>query len=76
MASIVVRGLDDALKQQLVDMAARNGRSMEAEVRRIIAEAVQRPHIGLALMYAAQEAGGVDHLHVPERTDSARAATF
>lgn len=49
---------------------------MEAEIRAILTEAVRRPHIGLALMRAAQEAGGIDDLPVPERTDIARAADF
>ncbi len=39
-------------------------------------EVARDPHIGLALMRAAQEAGGIDHLPVPERKDIARTADF
>lgn len=44
---------------------------MEAEARDILTKATRRPHIGLALMQAAQESGGVDDLPVRERTDVA-----
>ena len=74
MASIVVRGLDDSVKQQLVAQAKEHGRSMEAEVRDILTKATRRPHIGLALLRAAQETGGVEDLPLPERTDVARVA--
>jgi phosphopantothenoylcysteine decarboxylase / phosphopantothenate---cysteine ligase len=39
MASITIRGLDDALKQRLRLRAAHNGRSMEEEVRTILGAA-------------------------------------
>jgi len=39
MASITIRGLDDALKRRLRLRAARSGRSMEDEVRTILGEA-------------------------------------
>ncbi|MBE3000178.1 Arc family DNA-binding protein [Nocardiopsis sp. HNM0947] len=76
MASIIVRGLDEAVKEQLAAQAAEHGRSMEAEVRDILTKATCRPHIGLALMRAAQDVGGVDDLPVPERNDDARAVEF
>jgi plasmid stability protein len=76
MASIIVRGLDESVKEQLAAQAKRNGRSMEAEARDILTRAARRPHIGIALMYAAQQAGGVDDLVIPERDDIARAADF
>ena len=76
MASVVVRGLDDSVKKQLAAQAKEHGRSMEAEIREILTRAARRPHIGLALMQAAQEAGGVDNLPVPERSDVARAVDF
>jgi antitoxin FitA len=76
MTSIVVRGLDEAVKKQLAIQAKEHGRSMEAEVRDILTRAARRPHIGLALMRAAQEAGGVDDLPIPERSDTARAIDF
>ncbi len=76
MSSIIVRGLDDTVKEQLVAQAKRHGRSMEAEVRDILTRAVRRPNIGIALMRAAQSVDGVDGLPVPERSDPARAVDF
>ena len=76
MASIVVRGLDDSVKQQLADQAKSHGRSMEAEVRDILTKAARRPHIGIALMQAARDVGGVEDLPIPARDDIARAADF
>lgn len=76
MASIVVRGLDESVKQQLATQAKEHGRSMEAEVQDILTRSAQRPHIGLALMQAASEVGGIDDLPIPQRTDPARAVDF
>ncbi|MFP3944179.1 MAG: FitA-like ribbon-helix-helix domain-containing protein [Alphaproteobacteria bacterium] len=41
MASITVRNLDEATKAELRVRAARNGRSMEEEVRSILRQAVK-----------------------------------
>lgn len=76
MTSIIVRGLDEAVKKQLAAQAKQHGRSMEAEVRDILTKAARRPHIGLALMQAAQEVGGIEDLPVPERNDVARWVDF
>lgn len=76
MSSIIVRGLDDAVKQQLAAQAKEHGRSMEAEVRAILTTAARRPHIGLALLAAAQDVGGAESLQIPERDDVARAVDF
>lgn len=76
MSSIIVRNLDEAVKKQLASQAKEHGRSMEAEVRDILTRAVQRPHIGMALLAAAQELGGVSELEIPDRNDVARAAEF
>lgn len=76
MASIVVRGLDESVKSQLAARAKEHGRSMEAEVREILTRSAGRPHVGLALMRAARDVGGIDDLPVPERTDAARAVDF
>jgi plasmid stability protein len=43
MASLLIRGLDDKLKQQLRIRAADNGRSMEAEARQILRVALGLP---------------------------------
>lgn len=76
MSSIIVRGLDDSVKQRLSTQAKEHGRSMEAEVRDILTKAAHRPHVGLALLTVAQEVGGVDDLLIPERDDVARAVDF
>lgn len=76
MSSIIVRGLDEAVKQQLAAQAKGHGRSMEAEVRDILTRAAQRPHIGMALLAAAEEAGGFEDLSIPARDDLARAVDF
>lgn len=74
MTSIIVRGLDESVKQRLAAQARRNGRSMEAEARDILARGVESPHIGLALLDMAHQMGGIDDLPIPERHDTARAA--
>ena len=76
MASIIVRGLDEAVKQQLATLAKEHGRSMEAEVRDILTRAAARPNIGLALLEAGRSAGGVDELPVPVRDEPARWVGF
>lgn len=74
MSSIIVRGLDDHVKQQLASQAKEHGQSMEAEVRDILTKAARRPHIGMALLSAARDVEGVDELPIPTRDDVARAA--
>ncbi|MGO1638961.1 FitA-like ribbon-helix-helix domain-containing protein [Ancrocorticia populi] len=76
MSSIVVRGLDDAVKREIAAQAKEHGRSMEAEVRAILTKAARRPHIGVALLAAAQDVGGINGLPVPARDDVARAVEF
>lgn len=43
MANLLVRGLDDALVQSLREQAAAHGRSVEAEHREILAQALVQP---------------------------------
>ncbi|MEZ5087307.1 MAG: Arc family DNA-binding protein [Tessaracoccus sp.] len=76
MSTIIVRGLDDSVKNQLATQAKQHGRSMEAEVRDILTKAARKPHIGLALLHAAQQVGGIEDLPLPERSDAARAVDF
>ncbi|WP_029210616.1 FitA-like ribbon-helix-helix domain-containing protein [Arsenicicoccus bolidensis] len=76
MESIVIRGLDQSVQEQLAAQAAEHGRSLEAEIRDIVTKAVRRPNIALALLQAARAAGGVDDLPIPERTDLAQAVDF
>lgn len=76
MSSIIVRGLDEAVKRQLAAQAKEHGRSMEAEVRDILTKAARRPNIGMALLAAAQDVGGIEALPIPERDDVARAVDW
>lgn len=56
--------------------AKAHGRSTEAEVRAILTEAARWPHIGLALLAAAQDVGQVEDLPIPQRGDVAQAVNF
>ncbi len=60
MASLVIRNIEDALKERLRVRAARRGRSMEEEARRILRAAFpdQEPHGNLADL--AEELFGKD----------------
>jgi plasmid stability protein len=42
MAQLIVRNLDDEVKERLRARARRNGRSLEAEAREILREAAER----------------------------------
>lgn len=79
MAALSIRDLDDSVKQRLQSRAARHGRSMEAEVRAILTEAVREPadSAGLftALMDRFDMLGGVD-LELPGRDEPAHGADF
>ncbi len=71
MASITIRNLDNDVKTLLRVRAASNGRSMEEEVRRILAEAVERntapaQGLGTALHELFKPFGGVE-LELPPR---------
>jgi plasmid stability protein len=55
MAQLIVRNLEESVKRKLKQRAARNGRSMEEEVRRILRNAVtddSRRRKGLGTMIA------------------------
>lgn len=81
MASLTVRGLDQETKSRLRVRAAQHGRSMEAEVRAIIqqalAESEPRMTGGLGTRIHARFAalGGVE-LELPARSQQPRAAIF
>lgn len=46
MAQLVVRNLDDEVKERLRERAKRNRRSLEAEAREILKEAAESEHTG------------------------------
>jgi plasmid stability protein len=77
MATITIRDLDEGLKAKLRVRAAEHGMSMEAEVRAILARALDThgDSMGLARSIHSRfaEIGGVE-LAVPQRTGRSRAA--
>jgi antitoxin FitA len=77
VSAVSIRNLDDRVKERIRLRAARHGRSMEAEMRAILTEAVREPgdEEGLvsALMHRFAELGGVE-LEIPPRTVRPRAA--
>ncbi|MDY7106793.1 MAG: plasmid stabilization protein [Actinomycetota bacterium] len=77
MATLTIRNVDDELRAELQVRAARNGRSMEAEVRAILRETVSRSRaergLGTRIHQHFADVGGVD-LELPPRTEMPRAA--
>ena len=67
MAAITVRNLPDDVQRRLKQRAAANNRSMEAEARAILSDAVEEnEHFGRAWIEATEEFRG-DPLPLPER---------
>jgi len=77
MAALSIRDLDDYVRERLRTRAADHGRSMEAEIRSILTEAVSLPSESRGLLATLLdrigEVGGVE-LDLPERSTPARAA--
>ena len=79
MATLTIRGLDEDTKGRLRVSAARHGRSMEAEVRAILEQALPAAQAAgglggrIRLRFAA--IGGAE-LEQPQRSDAPRAATL
>lgn len=67
IATITVRGLDDDVQRRIKQRAALNNRSMEAEARAILSEAVAPRSFGSAWLELAAEFRGVE-LELPART--------
>jgi len=79
MNTLTIRNLDSAVKDKLRMLAARHGRSMEAEVREILRAAVMQAKSDRGLgsrIYARFAAEGGVELDLPARTDTARLARF
>jgi len=74
---VSIRNLDERVKARLRVRAARHGRSMEAEMRAILTEAVSEPEEDGGLFQALADRfgalGGVD-LDIPSRRTPPRAA--
>ena len=79
MASLSIRNLEDKVKRRLQVRATQHGRSMEAEARAILVEAVREPADAAGLFTELLDRfgmlGGVD-LEVPERREPARAVNL
>ncbi|MGD0394742.1 MAG: Arc family DNA-binding protein [Acidimicrobiales bacterium] len=79
MAAVSIRNLDDTVRERLRVRAAAHGRSMEAEMRAILIEAVREPDDDEDLLEALAarfgELGGVD-LDLPPRSAAPRAVDF
>jgi plasmid stability protein len=78
VAALSIRNLDDEVKHRLHVRAARHGRSMEAEARAILEDAVaagadERLNLAQAIRKHFAAVGGVE-LDIPPRRDVARAA--
>ncbi|HET9079425.1 MAG TPA: Arc family DNA-binding protein [Trebonia sp.] len=79
LSALSIRNLDDEVKERLRVRAARHGRSMEAEVRAILTDAVaeprEAPSMFQVLMDRFGKLGGVE-LELPPRAARPRAADF
>jgi antitoxin FitA len=67
MATLTVRNVDSTLKERLRMRAARNGRSMEAELRHILSAALvgedkSETNLAEAIRRRFRPFGGIEHL--------------
>ena len=82
MAQLIVRNLEDEVKDRLVERARRHGNSMEEEVRTILRDAVSEelksmPAVGLGTRLAAHFAKhGLDFEPPALKKEEARPAVF
>ena len=80
MASIVIRQLDDKVKEKLRIRASSHGRSMELEAREILraavsAKPVKRRNLADAIRRHIDPVGGID-LDIPRREPLPKAVDF
>jgi antitoxin FitA len=79
VAAVSIRNLDDTVRERLRIRAAAHGRSMEAEMRAILVDAVREPSDDQGVLSALAERfgelGGID-LDVPSRSAPPRAVDF
>ena len=76
MATLTIRDLDEELRTRLRVRAARHGRSMEAEVRAILRDALTHQpadHLGSRVRQRFASIGGLE-LELPGREQPPRAA--
>jgi antitoxin FitA len=79
MATLTIRDVDEELRAKLRVRAARHGRSMEAEVRAILHDALVKPAsrdgLGSRIHQRFAAIGGVE-VAPPERTERPRPTKF
>jgi plasmid stability protein len=79
LAAVSIRNLDDRVRERLRVRAAAHGRSMEAEMRSILLEAVREPGDDESLLGTLLarfgELGGID-MDLPSRSAPPRAVDF
>ena len=79
MAAVSIRNLDDGVRQRLRIRAAAHGRSVEAEIRAILTQAVSEPAESSSLLAALADRfsviGGAE-LTLPVRSRPVRGADF
>ncbi len=78
MTTLTIRNINEDVKQRLREIAARNGRSMEEEVRRILSRFVYQESengLGSAIVAQFSAVGGVE-LEIPPRSPMRPAPQF
>lgn len=76
MAAVTVRNLPDETLRALKLRAAKRGRSTEAEIREILADAVRSPFgLGSALASIGRKLGGLE-LVPPQKRSAVKPARF
>ena len=79
MSTMTIRNIDDDLKSKLRLRAAENGRSMEAEVRQILRDAMDKSGkekgLGTLIHEHFADIGGVE-LDIPKRDSPVRYVDF
>lgn len=76
MSTLTIRNVEDHIHQRLREIAAKNGRSVESEVRALIADYVAAPKVNFLLELRKNiDDAGAD-LEIPARTDLPREVDF
>lgn len=70
MAQLLVRGLDDDVRQWLRERGARHGRSMEAEAREVLRRARRTDEDDpIGTLLTAMRGRGAEPVEVPDQRD-------
>lgn len=76
MPTLTIRNVEDHIHQRLREIAAKNGRSVEAEVRTLIADYVAAPKVNFLLELRKNIGDTGADLEIPARTDLPREVDF